>query len=85
MKVTVDNVAEWSKALASGASPKGRGFESLSSHFFARTMSCASVIVVINPLIVLKRVLVKQGLFKWFHREGVQKQAGWRSGSVLGS
>ncbi len=28
-KVTKGNVAEWSKALALGASPKGRGFEPL--------------------------------------------------------
>ena len=27
VKVTQGNVAEWSKALALGASPKGRGFE----------------------------------------------------------
>ena len=33
-KLNRDCLAEWSKALASGASPKGRGFESLSSHFF---------------------------------------------------
>ena len=29
-----DSLAEWSKALASGASPKGRGFESHSCHTF---------------------------------------------------
>ena len=28
-----DSLAEWSKALASGASPKGRGFEPRSCHF----------------------------------------------------
>ena len=28
-----DTLAEWSKALASGASPKGRGFEPHSRHF----------------------------------------------------
>ena len=28
-----DSLAEWSKALASGASPKGRGFEPHSCHF----------------------------------------------------
>ena len=28
------SLAEWSKALASGASPKGRGFESHSCHIF---------------------------------------------------
>ena len=28
-----DGLAEWSKALASGASPKGRGFEPHSRHF----------------------------------------------------
>ena len=33
MEIKKDCLAEWSKALASGASPKGRGFESLSSHF----------------------------------------------------
>ena len=32
--ITKDNVAEWSKALASGASPQGRGFESRRYHFF---------------------------------------------------
>ena len=30
--VNEDNVAEWSKALASGASPKGRGFKSRCCH-----------------------------------------------------
>ena len=40
--VELDCLAEWSKALASGASPKGRGFESLSSHFFACLMPCGS-------------------------------------------
>ena len=29
-----DSLAEWSKALASGASPKGRGFEPHSCHLF---------------------------------------------------
>ena len=29
-----DNLAEWSKALASGASPQGRGFDPHSCHFF---------------------------------------------------
>ena len=29
-----DSLAEWSKALASGASPKGRGFEPHSRHSF---------------------------------------------------
>ena len=29
-----DGLAEWSKALASGASPKGRGFEPHSCHFW---------------------------------------------------
>ena len=29
-----DNVAEWSKALARGASPKGRGFKSHRYQFF---------------------------------------------------
>ena len=33
---TSGSLAEWSKALASGASPKGRGFESHSCHSFAR-------------------------------------------------
>ena len=28
-----DSLAEWSKALASGASPQGRGFEPHSCHF----------------------------------------------------
>ena len=35
LNVTVDNVAEWSKAPASGAGPKGRGFESHSCHSFS--------------------------------------------------
>ena len=34
-KRTSGSLAEWSKALASGASPKGRGFESHSCHSFA--------------------------------------------------
>ena len=29
-----DSLAAWSKALASGASPQGRGFEPHSCHFF---------------------------------------------------
>ena len=29
-----DSLAEWSKALASGASPQGRGFEPHSCHFW---------------------------------------------------
>ena len=29
-----DSLAEWSKALASGASPQGRGFEPHSCHLF---------------------------------------------------
>ena len=33
---TSGSLAEWSKALASGASPKGRAFESHSCHSFAR-------------------------------------------------
>ena len=32
--VEQDCLAEWSKALASGASPKGRGFEPHSSHIY---------------------------------------------------
>ena len=32
--LTVDDVAEWSKAPASGAGPKGRGFESHCRHNF---------------------------------------------------
>ena len=31
-----DSLAEWSKALAQGASPQGRGFETHSCHFAAR-------------------------------------------------
>ena len=31
--VCYDSLAEWSKVLASGASPKGRGFEPHSCHF----------------------------------------------------
>ena len=31
-----DGLAEWSKALASGASPQGRGFEPHSRHSFGR-------------------------------------------------
>ena len=31
---TKGNLAEWSKAPASGAGPKGREFESLSYHFY---------------------------------------------------
>ena len=30
---STDSLAEWSKALAPGASPKGRGFEPHSCHF----------------------------------------------------
>ena len=30
----IDNVAEWSKALDSGSSPQGRGFESHRCHFY---------------------------------------------------
>ena len=30
---STDSLAEWSKALAPGASPKGRGFEPRSCHF----------------------------------------------------
>ena len=40
--VTKDNVAEWSKALASGASPQGRGFESRRYHFYFITISFLS-------------------------------------------
>ena len=32
--IQYDSLAEWSKALASGASPQGRGFEPHSCHFF---------------------------------------------------
>ena len=32
-----DSLAEWSKALASGASPQGRGFEPHSCHLSARS------------------------------------------------
>ena len=32
-------VAEWSKALDSGSSPKGRGFKSRPLHFFQSTSS----------------------------------------------
>ena len=31
--VSIDSLAEWSKALAPGASPQGRGFEPHSCHF----------------------------------------------------
>ena len=34
-----DSLAEWSKALASGASPQGRGFEPHSCHFPSALMS----------------------------------------------
>ena len=33
-----DTLAEWSKALASGASPQGRGFEPHRCHFHARSL-----------------------------------------------
>ena len=37
MITIIDSVAEWSKALASGASPNGRGFESHRCHsYFAQ-------------------------------------------------
>ena len=45
-KVTVDNVAEWSKALASGASPQGRGFESHCCHTFL--LSKVNIYILIN-------------------------------------
>jgi hypothetical protein len=32
----IDSLAEWSKALAPGASPQGRGFEPHSCHFVCR-------------------------------------------------
>ena len=34
-EICQDSLAEWSKALASGASPQGRGFELHSCHFSA--------------------------------------------------
>ena len=34
---TQDSLAEWSKALASGASPQGRGFEPHSCHSLCAT------------------------------------------------
>ena len=34
-----DSLAEWSKALASGASPKGRGFEPHSCHLLTLGIS----------------------------------------------
>ena len=39
---TQDSLAEWSKALAQGASPQGRGFEPHSCHF----MNASSWLVV---------------------------------------
>ena len=38
-----DSLAEWSKALASGASPKGRGFEPHSCHLGALAARCRPV------------------------------------------
>ena len=39
---TQDSLAEWSKALAQGASPQGRGFEPHSCHFIG---SCSCLVV----------------------------------------
>ena len=39
---TQDSLAEWSKALAQGASPQGRGFEPHSCHFIS---SCSCLVV----------------------------------------
>ena len=39
---STDSLAEWSKALAPGASPKGRGFEPHSCHFHIFGIRCES-------------------------------------------
>jgi hypothetical protein len=39
-----DSLAEWSKALASGASPQGRGFEPHSCHCPTRTRNAAGTL-----------------------------------------
>ena len=36
-QIARDSLAEWSKALAQGASPQGRGFEPHSCHVSARS------------------------------------------------
>ena len=42
MRIKHDSLAEWSKALASGASPQGRGFEPHSCHLLSpQTFTCA--------------------------------------------
>ena len=43
----MDSLAEWSKALAQGASPQGRGFEPHSCHFAFR--NCVFVFSFVMP------------------------------------
>ena len=64
---TSGSLAEWSKALASGASPKGRGFESHSCHSFARVRCRFLITKVPKPppsishySLVVERLLRKQ-------------------------
>ena len=45
---TTPNLAEWSKALASGASPQGRGFEPHSCHFLYFSLYDEACIVAQN-------------------------------------
>ena len=40
-----DSLAEWSKALAQGASPQGRGFEPHSCHWVRRSFVCAGPVL----------------------------------------
>ena len=46
----IDSLAEWSKALASGASPQGRGFEPHSCHAIARDRRAWPLRVFLLPL-----------------------------------
>ena len=45
--VEQDNLAEWSKALASGASPQGRGFERSSCGLLTKSQMSALMPVLI--------------------------------------
>ena len=55
-----DSLAEWSKALAPGASPQGRGFEPHSCHSLAFNQIAGCIIIAHNPCSL--RPMCKKGV-----------------------
>ena len=65
-------MAEWSKALASGASPKGRGFEPHCCHFYSYFFQPITIIFVLEVWCVLYASCIR-----------LAPVAVWSSGMIL--